>query len=246
MATVQATKAEKRADGIWYYLCHYPVCCNPQFYKGKVEEVQDSNSGDSSLPQGWNKKWDEWVEAPGLVKYDPKLVDGGESKDEEGGGKKKSQPGKRPEKRRKLNDIGAPDAELPGEDAEPAVRGLAPEPVLPICFQLRGMHADCELCVTQIQVQLPASLKQLLLDGHQAFSKGQKLPRLPHSPTVGDILQRYLEERTGEKQLIDPREEVRLTGSNFIQPRGALLHHVFVPSIAFAICTGCDWAACLL
>jgi mortality factor 4-like protein 1 len=43
----KALKAEKRPDGVWYYLLHY---------------------------NGWNKKWDEWVEAPGLVKYDAKLV----------------------------------------------------------------------------------------------------------------------------------------------------------------------------
>ena len=24
--------------------------------------------------QGWNKKWDEWVEAPGLAKWSPTLV----------------------------------------------------------------------------------------------------------------------------------------------------------------------------
>ena len=38
---------------------------------------------DTALPrhaQGWNKKWDEWVEAPGLVKYDQKLVRGDDDK----------------------------------------------------------------------------------------------------------------------------------------------------------------------
>lgn len=28
--------------------------------------------------QGWNKKWDEWVEAGGLTKYDVKLVTAGD------------------------------------------------------------------------------------------------------------------------------------------------------------------------
>ncbi|KAK9820555.1 hypothetical protein WJX72_011618 [[Myrmecia] bisecta] len=51
-------KSQKREDGIWYYLLHY---------------------------QGWNKKWDEWVEAPGLVKYDAKLAEVDLSQEDKGG-----------------------------------------------------------------------------------------------------------------------------------------------------------------
>lgn len=44
----------------------------------------------SRAVQGWNKKWDEWVEAPGLVKYDSKLVRADDDKKEgEGGASKK-------------------------------------------------------------------------------------------------------------------------------------------------------------
>lgn len=49
-------KQKKGEDGVFYYLLHY---------------------------QGWNKKWDEWVEAPGIVKFDRKLVD--EEKKKSGG-----------------------------------------------------------------------------------------------------------------------------------------------------------------
>jgi mortality factor 4-like protein 1 len=40
--------------------------------------AQQGDTGpDLSLPgawQGWNKKYDEWVEAPGLTKFDPTLL----------------------------------------------------------------------------------------------------------------------------------------------------------------------------
>ncbi|KAK9846588.1 hypothetical protein WJX81_007200 [Elliptochloris bilobata] len=42
----KVTKAEKRPDG-WYYMLHYT---------------------------GWNKKYDEWVEAPGLTKFNAALL----------------------------------------------------------------------------------------------------------------------------------------------------------------------------
>lgn len=74
--------------------------------------------------QGWNKQWDEWVEAPGLQKFDAKLVGGGDEKEGEGGAgqKRKGGGGRKPgEKRRKVNDIVHQDLELPGEAGDPAV-----------------------------------------------------------------------------------------------------------------------------
>ena len=67
------------------------------------------------------------MEAPGLQKWDPKLVVGGEGTTEKEsetpgvGPKRKPGINKRPEKRRKVNDIGQQDAELPGEAGDPVV-----------------------------------------------------------------------------------------------------------------------------
>jgi len=96
---LQALKAEKRQDGVWYYLLHYQVSFVPaiwhdlaevpildmQIMQQKAKTVPDG-APCSPLRQGWNKKWDEWVEAPGLVKYDAKLVRSEDDKKGEGEG----------------------------------------------------------------------------------------------------------------------------------------------------------------
>ena len=50
--------------------------------------------------QGWNKKWDEWVEAPGLVKWSPALV----KPDQMLNGKAKGGAGQ-PGKKRRLDEL---------------------------------------------------------------------------------------------------------------------------------------------
>ena len=83
---MQALKGEKREDG-WYYLLHYQVCLARTYTSTQTHAltfgVASQTLFDTALPrhaQGWNKKWDEWVEAPGLVKYDQKLVRGDDDK----------------------------------------------------------------------------------------------------------------------------------------------------------------------
>lgn len=65
------------------------------------------------------------MEAPGLKKWDPKLLGGGEEREAEGPAtsqKRKSTAGRKPgEKRRKANDIVQPEVELPGKAVDPVV-----------------------------------------------------------------------------------------------------------------------------
>lgn len=56
-----------------------------QIMQQKAKTVPDGATC-SPLRQGWNKKWDEWVEAPGLVKYDAKLVRSEDDRNGEGEG----------------------------------------------------------------------------------------------------------------------------------------------------------------
>ena len=86
------------------------------------------------------------MEAPGLQKWDPKLVVGGEGPTEkegepaEAGPKRKPGTNKRPEKRRKVNDIGQQDAELPGEAGDPVVGNCCSR----ICSS--DLQALCDHC----------------------------------------------------------------------------------------------------
>jgi len=134
----------------------------------------------------WDKEWDEWVEESGLRKWDPKIVESekGAPGDGKPGGAKGKQKGappgaKRGEKRRKVADIAPPTAELPRETGkEPAV-----------------------------SVRLPAALKQVLLDEHEAVKKGLRLPAVPRKPSVSEILQQYVEESRASGQVVDAQEQ---------------------------------------
>ena len=52
--------------------------------------------------QGWNKKWDEWVEAPGLAKWNPALVKPEQMLNGKAGGKGV---GAQPGKKRRLDEL---------------------------------------------------------------------------------------------------------------------------------------------
>ena len=52
--------------------------------------------------QGWNKKWDEWVEAPGLAKWNPALVKPEQMLNGKAGGKGV---GGQPGKKRRLDEL---------------------------------------------------------------------------------------------------------------------------------------------
>lgn len=62
----------------------------------------------------------------------------------------------------------------------------------------------------QIELRLPAALKQLLIDEHEAVKKGKKLPSLPRKPSVVDILHQYVTESRQSRQAYDLEEQVCL------------------------------------
>jgi len=62
--------------------------------------------------------------------------------------------------------------------------------------------------VTQVSVRLPAALKQVLLDEHEAVKKGLRLPAVPRKPSVSEILQQYVEESRASGQVVDAQEQV--------------------------------------
>lgn len=57
-------------------------------------------------------------------------------------------------------------------------------------LQIYGHAAGCCL---QIDVDLPLSLKRVLLEEHNTLSQEDRLPHAPHHPSVADILSLYTE-----------------------------------------------------
>ena len=61
----------------------------------------------------------------------------------------------------------------------------------------------------QIEVRLPAALKEILVNEHEAFKKGLKLPPIPRKPSVMDILNEYVKECHTPGPNVTPEEKVR-------------------------------------
>ena len=58
----------------------------------------------------------------------------------------------------------------------------------------------------QVRVQLPAQLKQKLVEDWQRVDSGQQ-QALPRKPSISDILQQYVESTKSSRDTIEPEEE---------------------------------------
>ncbi|KAK9862662.1 hypothetical protein WJX84_009810 [Apatococcus fuscideae] len=141
-------KANLKEDGVWYYLLHY---------------------------QGWNKKWDEWVEAPGLAKWNPALVKPEQMLNGKAGGKGL---GGQPGKKRRLDEL--------NDEAPVMVPAYTHQTIM----------------------DLPQSLREVLLGAHEQIKERGVLPELPSRPCVNDILNLYVEQKRALQDDIEVHEEM--------------------------------------
>lgn len=65
----------------------------------------------------------------------------------------------------------------------------------------------CLLPGLQINVHLPAALKEVLVNEHEAFKKGLRLPPIPRKPSVMDILNEYVRECQAPGPSVSPEEK---------------------------------------
>lgn len=178
-------KAENRETG-WHYFIHYP---------------------------GWNKQFDEWVEAAGLVKFDPKMCNAKESSvapqisidvvqaapvdlqhlespyaSSLQTGQKLEQPQHQQPGRPKIQE----------SDKRPKKRAKKSD-VAP------STNWDSDQS-SQMEFELPLRLKQILLGEYESISRNDHLPPLPYKPCVADILSQYVDQSNSEG--LDFEEEV--------------------------------------
>ncbi|CAL8461794.1 g1325 [Coccomyxa elongata] len=147
-------KSEKRNDGVWYYLIHY---------------------------SGWNKKWDEWVEAEGLTKYKKELAKVEFTKEGEGG----------------TREFGGKAEAAEGNGRSRAEGGRKTD---------KG-HKQGAIVSSKVRVHLSAALKQKLLDDWERIQSGSIAP-LPRRPNVNDIMLQFVDACKSNKDLVEPEEEV--------------------------------------
>ena len=64
------------------------------------------------------------------------------------------------------------------------------------------------MCLSvQVRVQLPAQLKQKLIEDWQRVDRGEQ-QALPRKPSISDILQQYVDSTKSSREAAEPEEEV--------------------------------------
>ena len=234
-------KAQKRDDG-HHYEVHYdgaPSSRAPRSRSLQPAEccgVCGAAGGDGcscprpspsrlSRPSGWAKKYDEWIEEAGLVKFDRKMLEeSNAAADGEGGegGEGPSHPflaGKR--RKADLAAEAAHMAEIPTQvrrGRRGAGRRQQPRRAATLVLT-RLLTRPAAPPPLQLRLAIPPVLKKMLVDDHeQVVSKGTVLP-LPrsawHRPTVNQILAEYGDAVAAEAEpgaAVDPTLEEVVSG----------------------------------
>ncbi|EIE25227.1 MRG-domain-containing protein [Coccomyxa subellipsoidea C-169] len=129
--------------------------------------------------KGWNKKWDEWVEATGLTKYKKELAKVEFTKEGEGG----------------TREFGGKAEAAEGNGKSRAEAGRKSE---------KGQKQTVS---SMVRVQLPTALKQKLIEDWDRMQSGS-VASLPRRPSVNDILLQFVDACKSNKDLVEPEEEV--------------------------------------
>ena len=67
----------------------------------------------------------------------------------------------------------------------------------------------CDGAPGQVRVELPAALKQVLLEDWERV-EGNALVALPRRPSIATLLQQYVDSCRTSRDVVEPEEEVRL------------------------------------
>ncbi|KAL3634220.1 hypothetical protein CASFOL_021274 [Castilleja foliolosa] len=146
--------------------------------------------------KGWKKHWDEWLDVTCLLKHTEENVQRQEELNKEHGMDKSAKPGRISQDKTKSS-IGVRGKKRERETIEKG-KGRVPSEKL-------------------VYIQIPANLKKQLVDDHECITHlGQvnyvcckkngfdaELVKLPRSPSVFDILNKYFEYRTKKDGMIN-------------------------------------------
>lgn len=170
------TNDPRYPDGQWFYFLHY---------------------------SGWNKKFDEWVEAPGLVRPGtvPGVVPGAPAvatataatAADAGPGV----PGARGQPRKLLKDRFQKKRPLGPELVAASGAGGAGGAAPGAAGEVPGGAAGAGVVVGSghlLDLDITPSIKKALLDDYDAIVTDAKLVPLPRSPSVADVLRKYCEQ----------------------------------------------------
>ncbi|XP_062102629.1 protein MRG1 isoform X5 [Humulus lupulus] len=132
------------------------------------------------------KNWDEWVGADRLMKHSEENVLKQQALDKKQGVDKNVKSGRSAHARPK----GSADAKVEKEDIKTSVsKGKKRK-------NESGAEKDGVSLEKAVKIQIPSTLKKQLVDDWEFVNQQEKLVKLPRSPTVDDILTKYLDYRS--------------------------------------------------
>ncbi|BFG35887.1 hypothetical protein CerSpe_221610 [Prunus speciosa] len=173
----------------------------PRIYEAKVQKAERRKNEWRYFVHylGWNKNWDEWVGGDRLLKNTEDNIMKQQALDKKQGVDKNTKSGRSAQTKPKSSS----DAKAEKEDHKNNVtKGKKRKNDL-------GAEKDTVSLEKLVKIQIPPTLRKQLVDDWEFISQQDKLVKLPRSPTVDDILQKYLDYRAKKDgKVTDPVGEV--------------------------------------
>ncbi|XP_044964002.1 protein MRG1 isoform X4 [Hordeum vulgare subsp. vulgare] len=159
----------------------------PLLYEAKVQKTENREDEWRYFVHylGWNKNWDEWVASDRLLKLTEENVRKQLELKNQSGDKTVRTGGRSAQHNPKASN----DAKVDKEDTKGLVKGKKRK------NQLGVEEKERRSSESLLMSQFPVTLKKQLVDDWEFVTQLGKLVKLPRSPTVDEILTKYLEHR---------------------------------------------------
>ncbi|XP_061340003.1 protein MRG1 isoform X2 [Gastrolobium bilobum] len=157
----------------------------PRIYEAKVQKAEIRKREWKYFVHylGWNKNWDEWVGEERLMKHTEENVMKQQTVDKKQSTDKNVKSGRSSQTKAKSST----DAKGDKEDIKNNVsKGKKRK-------NDSGVEKGSVTVEKLVKIQIPATLKKQLVDDWDFVAEQEKLVKLPRSPTVDEILTKYLE-----------------------------------------------------
>ncbi|CAL4888427.1 unnamed protein product [Urochloa decumbens] len=167
----------------------------PLLYEAKVQRIENLEDEWRYFVHylGWNKNWDEWVANDRLLKLTDENIRKQQELEKNQVVDKTVKSGRSTQHKLK----GANDAKADKDDTKNLVKGKKRK------TQPGTEEKEKRSSESLLVSQFPLTLKKQLVDDWENVTQLGKLVKLPRSPTVDDILKRYLEHRAKKDNKIN-------------------------------------------
>ncbi|XP_057491736.1 protein MRG1-like isoform X1 [Actinidia eriantha] len=161
----------------------------PRIYEAKVQKAEFRKKEWRYFVHylGWNKNWDEWVGMDRLMKHTEENVLKQQALDKKQQGvDKNSKAGRSAQTKPKASSETKVDKEDTKNNVTKGKKRKTDS----------GIEKDSASMKKLIKIQIPPTLKKQLVDDWEFITQKDKLVKLPRSPTVDNILTKYLAYRS--------------------------------------------------